>query len=134
MTRIGQHRVGKQDLEIFKNQHMLGSHRVDWRAVKFMTAWRAGFKLGKSIIAFQFPKPMRKRDSSYKSGIGTPRGTAGDSLPAAPDISLNEATVASDFSAGAGIDASRHCRYTKATTPNPSYSENLHYGEAAASK
>jgi hypothetical protein len=113
---------------IFKNQHMLGSHRVDWQAVKFMTAWRAGFKLGKSIIAFQFPKPVRKRDSSSKSGTGTPSGTAGDSLPAAPDISLDEATVSS----AAGSDNPR--AHTEATTPNPSYSEDLHYGEAAASK
>jgi hypothetical protein len=91
---------------------------------------------GKSIIAFQFPKPVRKRDSSSKFGTDTPRGTAGDSLPAAPDISLDEtATIASEFSAGAGNDnASRHRRCTEATTPNPSYPEDLRYGEAAASK
>ena len=106
-----------------------GSHRVDWQAVKFMTAWRAGFKLGKSIIAFQFPKPVRKRDSSSKSGTGTPRGTTSDSLPAAPDISLDETTTASS---AAGSDNPR--AHTEATTPNPSYSEDLRYGEAAASK
>ena len=108
---------------------MLGSLRVDWQAVKFMTAWRAGFKLGKSLIAFQFPKPVRKRDSSSKSGTGTPGGTPGDSLPPAPDISLDETTT---VSSAAGSDNQR--AHTEATTPNPSYSEDLRYGEAAASK
>jgi hypothetical protein len=114
---------------IFKNQHMLGSHRVDWQAVKFMTAWRAGFKLGKSIIAFQFPKPVRKRDSSSKSGTGPKiRTENGPCLNFGPKISLDEATVSS----AAGSDNPR--AHTEATTPNPSYSEDLRYGEAAASK
>ena len=100
---------------IFKNQHMLGSQRVDWQSVKFMTTWRARFKLGKSLIAFQFPKPVRKRDSSSKSGTGTtPGGTPGDSLPLAPHISLDETTTASS---AAGSDNPR--AHTKATTPNP---------------
>ena len=114
---------------IFKNQHMLGSQRVDWRAVKFMSAWRAGFKLGKSIIAFQFPKPVRKRDSSSKSGTGPKiRTENGPCLNFGPKISLDEATVSS----AAGSDNPR--AHTEATTPNPSYSEDLRYGEAAASK
>ena len=78
---------------MFYDQHLLGSRHVSWNSVKFMTAWRAGFKLGKSLIAFQFPKPVRKRDSSSTSGTDTPQGTADDSLPPAPDIYLDETTT-----------------------------------------
>jgi hypothetical protein len=48
---------------IFSHQHMLGPK---WKNVKFLTAWKAGFKLGKSLIAFQYPKPIFKPDSTSK--------------------------------------------------------------------
>jgi hypothetical protein len=35
---------------IFSHQHMLGPK---WKNVKFLTAWKAGFKLGKSLFAFE---------------------------------------------------------------------------------
>ena len=118
---------------IFSHQHLLGSRRVSWNSVKFMTAWRAGFKLGKSLIAFQFPKPVRKRDSSSTSGTGTPRGTAGDSLPAAPDISLDETTTVNSMSLRFSPPRNAATALNQ-PPPNPSYSEDLRYGEAAASK
>ena len=36
--------------------------------VEFLTAWKAGFKLGKSLIAFEYPKPIFKPDSTSKFG------------------------------------------------------------------
>ena len=41
---------------IFSHQHMLGSK---WKSVKFLTAWKAGPKLGRSLIAFNFSKPAK---------------------------------------------------------------------------
>jgi hypothetical protein len=93
-----------------------------------MTAWRTGFKPRKSLIAFQFSKPVWRRDSSSKSGTGTPKGTAGNILPHAPDISLDETAM---VSSAAGSDNTR--AYAEATAPNPSYSEDLRYGEATTS-
>jgi hypothetical protein len=40
---------------IFLNRHMLPS-RFD--AVKFITAWKAGQKIGGQLIAYRFPKPL----------------------------------------------------------------------------
>jgi hypothetical protein len=43
-----------------------------WKNVKFLTAWKVGFKLGKSLIAFEYPKPICKPDSTSK--FGAPAG------------------------------------------------------------
>ena len=47
---------------IFSNQKYL-VHRK-WDNVKFINAWRAGRKLGGSLIAYKFPKPARRPDSA----------------------------------------------------------------------
>ena len=41
---------------IFSHQHMLGSK---WKLVKFLTTWKAGQKLGRSLIDFKYPKPAK---------------------------------------------------------------------------
>ena len=101
---------------IFSYQHLLCSRRVSCNSFKLMTAWRTGFKPRKSLIAFQFSKPVRRRDSSSKSGTGTPGGTSGDSLPHAPNICLDETTT---VSLAAGSNNTR--AYGETTTPNSSY-------------
>ena len=50
---------------IFSDQQMLGSK---WKSVNFLTAWKAGPKLGRSLIAFNFSKPAKKPDSVFSAG------------------------------------------------------------------
>jgi hypothetical protein len=50
---------------IFSNEKYL-VHRK-WKNVKFINAWRAGRKLGGSLIAFKFPKPTQRPDSAPSS-------------------------------------------------------------------
>jgi hypothetical protein len=99
---------------MFYDQHLLGSRHVSWNSVKFMTAWRAGFKLGKSLIAFQFPKPVRKRDSSSTSGTRTPEVLLATVYPL-PRIFLSTKLQRS-LQPNAAAER-RRC--TEATTPQP---------------
>jgi hypothetical protein len=57
--------ISELSREIFSNQHMLGPK---WKNVNFLTAWGAEFKLGKSLTAFEYPKPIFKLDSTSKFG------------------------------------------------------------------
>ena len=50
---------------IFSNEKYL-VHRK-WKNVKFINAWRAGRKLGASLIAFKFPTPTQRPDSAPSS-------------------------------------------------------------------
>ena len=50
---------------IFSNEKYL-VHRK-WNNVKFINAWRAGRKLGGSLIAYNFPKPTQRPDSAPSS-------------------------------------------------------------------
>ena len=73
---------------IFSNEKYL-VHRK-WNDVKFINAWRAGPKLGGSLIAYNFPKPTQRPDSAPSSVLRT-RNTRPGVISIPPDA--NSATV-----------------------------------------
>ena len=72
----------------FSNEKYL-VHRK-WKNVKFINAWRAGRKLGGSLIAYNFPKPTQRPDSAPSSVLRT-RNTRPGVISIPPDA--NSATV-----------------------------------------
>ena len=107
---------------IFSHRHYLGKR---WNSVKFITAWEAGQKLGNSLIAFKYPKPIRKSDSTFKSSTegtstsSTARGTAGDTHSLPQQNSSTTVTAVDSQPAAIAQSAS-----DQAETSDPSHSDD----------
>ena len=98
---------------IFSHQHMLGRK---WKNVTFLTAWKADTKLGKSLIAFKYPKPVFKTDSTFKSGTCSTSATT--------EVNCSSTTVTRGNLPAASSDSASQPSTSHTETNSPSHSDD----------
>ena len=100
-------------INMFSHQHMLGRK---WKNVKFLTAWKADAKLGKSLIAFKYPKPVLKPDSTLKFGTR--------SSPHTPGVNYSSTTVTRGNQPAACSNSASQPPTPRTETNSPSHSDD----------